>query len=83
MTLKAREEYFVRNAEEKSCVLSAGKSSQPEINKEKRRHPFGTVKRHLTGYYFLLKGKLKAESETALLYMAYNMRRAINMVGVS
>lgn len=46
-------------------------------------HPFGTVKRHLMGYYFLLKGKLKAEAETALLYMAYNMRRAINMVGVS
>lgn len=37
MTLKAREGYFVRNA----------------------------------------------EVETALLYMAYNMRRAINMVGVS
>ena len=29
------------------------------------------------------RGKKKAESETALLYMAYNMRRAINMVGVS
>ena len=46
-------------------------------------HPFGTVKRHLTGYYFLLKGKLKVEAETALLFMAYNMRRAINMVGVN
>lgn len=46
-------------------------------------HPFGTVKRHLAGYYFLLKGKIKVEAETALLYMAYNMRRAINMVGVS
>ena len=46
-------------------------------------HPFGTVKRHLTGYYFLLKGKVKAEAETALLFMVYNMRRAINMVGVS
>lgn len=34
-------------------------------------------------YYFLLKGKFKAEAETALLYMDYNMRRAINMVGVS
>ena len=41
------------------------------------------MKRHLTGYYFLLKGKLKAEAETALLYMAYNMWLAINMVGVS
>ena len=46
-------------------------------------HPFGTVKRHLSGYYFLLKGKLKVEAETALLFMAYNMWRAINMVGVS
>ena len=46
-------------------------------------HPFGTVKRHLVGYYFLLKGKVKASAEMSLLYMAYNMRRAINMVGVS
>lgn len=44
-------------------------------------HPFGTVRRHLCGYYYLLKGK--AELETALLYiMVYNMRWAINMVGV-
>ena len=46
-------------------------------------HPFGTIKRHLGGYYFLLKGKIKVEAETALLFMAYNMRRAINMVGVN
>ena len=46
-------------------------------------HPFGTVKRHLVGYYFLLKGKVKASAEMSLLYTAYNMRRAINMVGVS
>lgn len=31
-------------------------------------------------YYYLLKGK--AEVEVALLCMAYNMWRAINMVGV-
>ena len=43
-------------------------------------HPFETVRRHLCGCYYLLKGK--AELETALLYMAYNMWRAINMVGV-
>lgn len=43
-------------------------------------HSFGIVKRHLCGYYYLLKGK--AEVEAALLCMAYNMRRAINMVWV-
>lgn len=43
-------------------------------------HPFGTVKRHLCGYYYLLKGK--AEVEVVLLCMAYNMWWAINIVGV-
>lgn len=61
---------------------------KPNMEKLKKRmctseHPFGTIKRHLSGYYFLLKGKVKAEAETALLFMAYNMRRAINKVGVS
>ena len=46
-------------------------------------HPFGTIKHHLCGYYFLLKGKAKVEAETALLFLAYNMRRAINMLTVS
>jgi len=46
-------------------------------------HPFGTVKRSLDSYYLLLKGKEKATGELALSFMAYNMRRAMNMTGVS
>ena len=45
-------------------------------------HPFGTMKRTLEQYYFLLKGKLKVEAEMALFCLSYNMRRAINMKGV-
>jgi len=45
-------------------------------------HPFGTVKRAITGHYLLLKGKAKASAEMALLFMAYNLRRAISMIGV-
>lgn len=45
-------------------------------------HPFGTVKWHLGAYYLLCKGKEKATAEMGLSFLAYNMKRAINMVGV-
>lgn len=45
-------------------------------------HPFGTIKRALSGYYFLLKGKIKVAAELALLCLAYNMRRAMNLRSV-
>jgi transposase len=45
-------------------------------------HPFGTIKRALNGYYFLLKGREKTSGEMSLLCMAYNIKRAINIQGV-
>ena len=45
-------------------------------------HPFGTVKWHHGAHYLLCKGKVKATAELGLSFLAYNMRRAINMVGV-
>jgi transposase len=46
-------------------------------------HPFGTLKRSLGQYYFLLKGYAKVTAEMAMFCLSYNMRRAINMKGVS
>ena len=45
-------------------------------------HPFGTIKRALGQYYFLLKGKLKVAAEVALFCLSYNLRRAISLKGV-
>jgi transposase len=45
-------------------------------------HPFGTIKRTLGQYCFLLKGFVKVEAETGLFCLSYNMRRAINLKGV-
>lgn len=45
-------------------------------------HPFGTLKRSLGQYYFLLKGFAKVTAEMALFCLSYNMRRAINIKGV-
>ena len=57
-------------------------------NKYKRRqaiveHPYGTVKRSWGFYYTLLKGKEKVNGEYSLVFLAYNIRRAITILGVS
>ena len=45
-------------------------------------HPFGTIKWYHGAHYLLCKGKLKATAEMGLSFLAYNMIRAINMIGV-
>ncbi|WP_130862112.1 transposase [Bacilliculturomica massiliensis] len=58
-----------------------------DIPKQKLRlcvseHPFGTVKWSHGAYYFLCKGIQKTSAEAGLSFLAYNMKRAINMKGV-
>lgn len=57
-------------------------------NKEKLKkrmclseHPFGTVKWYHGAHYFLCRGKEKVSGEMGLSFLAYNIKRAINMVG--
>lgn len=45
-------------------------------------HPFGTVKRWNDGSYLLMKGKIKATADLALSFLGYNLKRAINVLGV-
>lgn len=45
-------------------------------------HPFGTIKRTLDGSYLLLKGKEKVTGEISLSCMVYNMKVAINSIGI-
>ncbi|MCL2035530.1 MAG: transposase [Oscillospiraceae bacterium] len=44
-------------------------------------HPFGTVKWWHGAHYVLCKGIEKATAELGLSFLAYNLRRAINIVG--
>ncbi len=44
-------------------------------------HPFGTIKHTLNGNYFLLRTEKKVRGEVALLFLAYNLKRAINLLG--
>lgn len=45
-------------------------------------HPFGTIKRAFNQGYLLLKGMRKVKGEVGFTMLAYNMRRAINILGV-
>jgi len=49
--------------------------------KEIVEHPFGTIKRAFNQGYLLLKGLRKVNGEVGFTMLAYNMRRAINIVG--
>ncbi len=57
----------------------------PEVMDERRKvaeHPFGTFKRAFGAPYLLLKGLRKVSGEVGLLMVAYNLRRALNILGV-
>jgi transposase len=44
-------------------------------------HPFGTVKRGFGITYFLTRGLESVKAETSLAFLAYNMKRVINILG--
>lgn len=45
-------------------------------------HPFGTIKRQWGYRYTLLKTKRKVDGEFALIFLSYNLRRAMSTLGV-
>ena len=56
-----------------------------EMNGERMclsEHPFGTVKWFNLSHFVLCRGKEKVTAEIGLSFLAYNIRRAINMKGV-
>jgi hypothetical protein len=59
--------------------------SHPEIMDERKKvveHAFGTLKRAFGAPYLLLKGLRKVSGEVGLLLISYNLRRALNILGV-
>lgn len=50
--------------------------------RETVEHPFGTIKARMGATHFLMKTLPKVASEMALHVLAYNMTRAMNIVGI-
>lgn len=53
-----------------------------KLRKQLVEHPFGIIKRGMNQGYFLLKGIKKVATEMSLTVMAYNIKRALNILGV-
>ena len=59
--------------------------ARPEIldaRRESAEHPFGTIKQWMNQGAFLMRGLEKVAGEFSLTALAYNMRRALNIVGM-
>ena len=54
-----------------------------ELRKCLAEHPFGTMKRTMNQSYFLMRGLMKVGGEMSLTILAYNLKRVINILGVS
>lgn len=55
-----------------------------EIIKQRKsivEHPFGTIKRNMHAGYCLTKGLKNVSGEFSLAFLAYNLKRAINILG--
>lgn len=46
-------------------------------------HPFGTIKRSWSYTYTLLKGIKKVSADMALIFLSYNIRRAMSIIGIT
>ncbi|KJS86222.1 MAG: hypothetical protein JM58_07365, partial [Peptococcaceae bacterium BICA1-8] len=45
-------------------------------------HPFGTIKRAMNAGYFLTRGFASVRAEVSLTFLAYNLKRVINILGM-
>ena len=62
-------------------VSSSDGRKKLSLRREIAEHPFGTIKRAFNQGYLLLKGLRKVRGEVGFTMLAYNLRRAINILG--
>lgn len=64
--------------------MAARVKARPDIMRKRHaivEHPFGTIKRAMQQGEFLMKGLPKVRTEMSLTVLAYNLKRAINILG--
>lgn len=59
-----------------------GSPEKMKKRKELVEHPFGTMKRAMNSGNFLMRGIKKVAAEMSLTVQSYNIKRAINILGV-
>ena len=72
----------VKRKPKRVMVFIRRDKAKQKLRMQVSEHPFGTVKFYQGAYHFLCRGKEKVGAEMALSFLAYNMIRAVNLVGV-
>ena len=73
---------------EKEHILEAAEAvlkENPDAMRQRKRlveHPYGTIKNWMGSTHFLMKGLANVQAEMSLHVLTYNLRRAINILGV-
>jgi len=65
--------------------MAARLKTRPELLDRRREtveHPFGSIKQWMNQGAFLMRGLPNVRGEFSLTALAYNLRRALNIVGV-
>ena len=79
--------FVSRHLHEDALVrMNARFQADPTLVRRRRcasEHPFGTIKRMTAGGQFLTRGLKKVGGEAALSVLAYNLIRAINLIGAT
>ena len=80
-----KQRWVTRHFEEDVLNEVANRTAANPLMMRRRKamveHPFGTLKRRMDGGRFLLRGLQKVKAEMALAVTAYNLTRAINVLG--
>jgi hypothetical protein len=78
-------ELFTKEYDDKGLFVKQIRiKADPEKIKERKsivEHPFGTIKRGMDAGYCLTKGLQKVKGEFSLTFLAYNIKRVINILG--
>lgn len=81
----AKQRWVTRHFEENVLNEVAQRTeANPMIMRRRKgmvEHPFGTLKRRMDGGRFLLRGLQKVKAEMSLAVTAYNLTRAVNVLG--
>ncbi len=83
--LRMKKKYFTKEHNADSLYVKQIYIAPDPVIIEQRKalveHPFGTIKRTMDAGYLLTKGKSKVTGEFSLAFLAYNLKRVINIMG--
>jgi len=85
-TSKEGRRIYRNNYKEIIETMQKRMKENPSVSQQRKsivEHPFGTLKHTMGHGYFLMRGKEKVSAEMSMSVLVYNMKRVMNIVGIT